>query len=435
MVFAKTEAASRSLAGQVAQGVPRTHEAVVERHGTRQLLRISTFKSSPSLRKSLGRDLVGDAVPAHRAMLHLAEMTLEHPTTGQRLVLTAPTPGALHRALAGESELPSTSDSIQERLRVAANLRYAIATSDTDAFRIANSGGDDLPGVEVDRYGDFAVVSLRSEAARANREAVLDAVLGLGFTGVYLKIRRKHASVLGDTRSETTAPPEPVRGSAATGLLRIQEAGLPLLARLGDGLSTGVFLDQRDGRRWVRARGAATALNLFAYHGAFTLAAIAGGARQTVTVDVSRAALDGARANLDNANLDNANTGGGQHDLVKADVFRWLAGAAKRDRQFEVVILDPPSFSTTKRSTFRADRHYRELAGLALRCVAPGGALLACTNHRGIVREKFERELERAADDVGARVKHMHSLIDPTDFPPEPGQANHLKRVVVEVAP
>jgi 23S rRNA (cytosine1962-C5)-methyltransferase len=429
LIFAKTRAASRNLAGQFEGGVAQTHEAIVEQGGTRRHVSRASSKPSQPVRRDLADELVGVAVPAHRVMLHLGEVLLAHPSSSEPLVLRAPMPPAMLCSLAGNAALPTTRDAIEERLRVAADLRYDIAVDDTDAFRVANSGGDDLPGVELDRYGDFAVVSLRTEEALAIQETILDAVHSLGFAGVYLKVRQKHASVLVDTRGDAIAPSEPVRGRAAPTPLSIQENGLSLLASLGDGLSTGVFLDQRDGRRWLRERGAKTVLNLFAYHGAFTVAAIAGGAHETVTVDASGAALEGARANLAHVEADAS-----QHVLVKADAFRWLEGAVKRQRQFEVVVLDPPSFSTTKRSTFRADRHYCKLAALALRCVAPGGALLACTNHRGIVPHKFARELERAADEVGARTKRMTSLTDPIDFPPEPGQPNHLKRFVVELA-
>lgn len=430
VVFAKNKDASRHLAAQLEQGPERVYTAVVDKRGARSWLREPSSKPSQVVRKKLARTLVGDGVPAHRVMLHLGEMRLVHPVSGDALELQSNTPVALERALQRDVTLPTDRAALEHRLRVAAELRHDLATDDTDAFRLANSGGDELPGVEVDRYGDFAVVALRSEEAAAARDAIVDAVAALGFAGVYLKVRRKHASVLVDTRSDDTAPAEPVRGRAAPSPLRIHENGLPLLAALGDGLSTGVFLDQRDGRRWVRDRAPTTMLNLFAYHGAFTIAAIAGGAEQTVTVDASGAALDGARHNLALVQASEE-----QHTLVKADAFRWLEGAAKRGRTFDVVVLDPPSFSTTKRTTFRADRHYRKLAALALRCVAPGGALLACTNHRGIVPPKFLRELERAAGDAGVGPTSMKFLIDPTDFPPEPGQAHHLKRVVVERLP
>src|SRR5690606_10502368 len=129
-------------------------------------------------------------------------------------------------------------------------------------------------------------------------------------------------------------------------------------------------------------------------------------------------------------NLAHAGASPALHRLVKADVFAYLREAEER---FEVVILDPPSFSTTKRSRFRAARDYAPLAALALNRVAPGARLLACTNHRGIVPEKLRRQLEHAARLAGREVLRMTELPCPTDFPPPPGQPCHLKRVRVEV--
>lgn len=440
LVFAKTKAANRVLAAELTAGVHKTHVAVVTQkrfpHGYegrvmsrgagRWLVALSSARPAQPLRRIL-RDSLVDA-DAHRPMLHVAELSLHHPVTGEPLTLRAPVPKALYRQLDPIQALSDDAAGIAERLHIAADRRWGVAMSTTDAFRIANSGGDELPGVEVDRYGDFAVVSLRSDEAIERREAVLDAVSTLGFAGVYLKIRRPHASVLVDTRKGDVAPAEPVRGAAAPEPLTVHENGVPLLAALGDGLSTGVFLDQRDGRRWVRERHAASVCNLFAYHGAFTVAAIAGGAVRSITVDAARPALDAALRNLALVDADPVH-----HELVKADAFSWLKGAAKRDRRFDLVVLDPPSYSTTRRTTFRADRDYRGLAALALRTVAPGGALLACTNHRGIVRAKLQKELERAADEAGVRVERMTPLPDPVDFPPEPGQPCHLKRIAVEV--
>src|SRR5262249_37335454 len=155
-------------------------------------------------------------------------------------------------------------EDIEALLRQAADRRHGVAhLADTTAFRLANGAGDALPGVDVDVYGEHLVISLSGDEAVAAREAVLDAAFALGPAGVYVKVRPKHASVIVDARREDFAPRGPVRGAPAPDEFTVHELGLPFHVRLGDGLSTGVFLDQRENRRRVRlSAGGARVLNL-----------------------------------------------------------------------------------------------------------------------------------------------------------------------------
>jgi 23S rRNA (cytosine1962-C5)-methyltransferase len=218
-----------------------------------------------------------------------------------------------------------------------------------------------------------------------------------------------------------------VRGEAALAELAILEEGVPLVVRLGDGLSTGLFLDQRANRRRVRemARGKRVA-NLFAYTCAFTVAAALGGASRTVSVDASAVALERGRANLAHAGVE-----GGDHAFVAEDAFGWLARAARRGERFDVVILDPPSYSTTKRGRFVADSDYPELAASALSLLAPHGRLLACTNHRGISPGRFRRMLFDAARLAKRDVAQVKDLAEPPDYPAAPGGDPHMKSALL----
>lgn len=435
------DGAVRALPANAREGQEAvTRYRVLERRGDRALVELSPETGrTHQLRVQLaaaGAPVAGDPLyggaPAPRLLLHAAELTLLHPGSGAPVTFRSAPPPGFARWLAGEAEvLPGGADAIEALLRQAADRRYGIARlPDTDAFRLANGAGDGLPGVDVDRYGEHLVVSLSSDEALAAREAILDAAFALGPAGVYLKMRPKHASVIVDARREEFAPRAPLRGAPAPDVFTVHELGLPFRVRLGDGLSTGVFLDQRENRRRVRQLASgARVCNLFAYTGAFTVAAVAGGARSSVTVDVSAGAMAWARENLDAAGADPA-----QHRLVEADALVWLERLAPREEPFDLVLLDPPSFATTKKSRFSAEGDYRKVAALTFRVLAPGGRLLACTNHRGILRAKFRRFLHEAARDAGRDVVQMKDLPDPDDFPPEPGREPHLKSVLVTVA-
>jgi 23S rRNA (cytosine1962-C5)-methyltransferase len=244
---------------------------------------------------------------------------------------------------------------------------------------------------------------------------------------VYLKVRPKQASVVSEGERAARTPKTAVRGAGAPEELLVRENGLGFFVRLGDGLQTGLFLDQRDNRERVRAlAGGMRVLNLFGYTGAFTVAAAAGGASSTVTVDVSAGVLARARQNLELLGLPSKD-----HLFLDVDALVWLKGAAKRGEEYDLIIVDPPSFATTKTSTFSAKDDLRTVLSLALRVTAKGGRLLASTNHRGISRARLRRALHEAARDAGRDLWQVKDLPGTVDFPPEPGFETAMKSVLV----
>jgi len=390
-------------------------------------------------------EYAGGAAP--RLMLHASALGLHHPRTGAALRFEAPTPADFGSWLArgdlGEG-IYDDPEALGRALERALERRWALARAAdgpraTTAFRLVNEDGDALPKLAVDVYADWAVVQLHGGdgpwADAARREGLLDRVHALGFDGVYLKIRPKQANLLVDPRRDDIAPRAPSRGNAAPDELTIVEEGVPLLVRLGDGLSTGLFLDQRANRRRVRglAEGKAVA-NLFAYTCAFSAVAATGGARRTVSVDASVAALERGKANLAAA-LARANGPAGDHSFVAVDAFAWLASTARQRDRFDLVVLDPPSYSSTKHGRFVADTDYEDLAASALAVLSPGGRLLACTNHRKITQARFRRLLFEAARGAGRDVVQIKDLAEDLDFPVGPGGERHLKSALVTLRP
>src|SRR6185436_6201057 len=239
----------------------------------------------------------------------------------------------------------------------------------TTAFRLVNEGGDGLRGMAVDVYGRHAVVHFYGAPFDddASRRRALEEVLRLGFDGVYMKVRPKQANLLVDTRRDDLAPARAVLGEDAPDPLVVTELGVPFAVRLGDGLSTGIFLDQRKNRELVRSLApGARVLNLFAYTCGFTVAAALGGAARTVSVDASLAALERGRANLALSAVPEA----GRHAFVADDAFRWIRRAKER---FDLIVLDPPSYASTKSSRFSTGDDYGALASTVLALLAPGG--------------------------------------------------------------
>jgi 23S rRNA (cytosine1962-C5)-methyltransferase len=201
---------------------------------------------------------------------------------------------------------------------------------------------------------------------------------------------------------------------------------VPFAARLADGLSTGIFLDQRANRRRVReASRGKRVCNLFAYTCGFSIAAARGGAARTVSVDASALALERGRAGFERAGV----TCGAAHVFAAEDVFAWLRRARKAPERFDLVVLDPPSYSSTKKRRFVAKTDYAELAAEAMSVIDAGGALLACANHRGISRARFRKMIHDAARIAGRRLVSAKDLPSPGDHPAAIGGEPHLKAI------
>ena len=441
---------------EVAKGrAPGAKEAVTRvrilaRSGARVMLELEletgrTHQARVQLQHA-GAPIAGDGqyggALAPRLMLHASALALEHPGTGARRVFRAPAPADfdawMSRGDLGES-IYDDAPALQRALDRALERRWGLGRDDvgpraTTAFRLINEAGDALPRLAVDVYGDWLVAQLYGDdgpwADRARRERVLDRLAALGFGGVYLKVRPKQANKLVDTRREELAPRLAVRGAPAPDELGILEEGVPLLVRLGDGLSTGLFLDQRGNRARLREMSTDRAVaNLFSYTCAFTVAAALGGARRTVSVDASPAALERGRANMEKAGA----LARGEHVFVAADVFSWLARAERRGERFDLVVVDPPSYSTTRRGRFVADTDYVDLAAAAIRILAPGGRLLACTNHRGISASRFRRILFDAARAAKREAAQVKDVPGQQDFPQAPGAEPSMKSALVTV--
>ena len=272
-----------------------------------------------------------------------------------------------------------------------------------DAYRLYDA---DLPeyNVAVDRYGDHIVV--QEYAAPKNidenkaRQRLLDAVTAtLQVTGIetnklILKVRQKQK---GTNQYEKLAN----KGE----YFYVNEYGAQLWVNLTDYLDTGLFLDHRLTRKMIgeMAKGK-DFLNLFAYTGSATVHAALGGAKSTTTVDMSNTYLNWAEQNLILNDIE-----GKQHKLIQADCLQWLE---KCDRQFDLIFVDPPTFSNSKRmeDSWDVQRDHIKLMRNLKRILRPNGTIVFSNNKRG-----FKMDFD-ALDELGLSAVEISAKTLPLDF-------------------
>ncbi|HWZ86763.1 MAG TPA: class I SAM-dependent rRNA methyltransferase, partial [Thermoanaerobaculia bacterium] len=301
---------------------------------------------------------------------------------------------------------------IRERFTAARQLRERVLGPGTTGYRAVNSEGDFCPGVLLDIYGDTAVLELTTAGTEAWR-AELEAAVHDVFTPRRLIVRKTGSSrdrgrerpspqpsPAGRGRPLEPSPPSGGRGQGEGGDSRIPflENGLHFIADVDAGQKTGFFLDQRENRSRLRAlaRGA-TVLNLFSYSGAFSVAALAGGASRAVDVDSSSAALALAREHRAANGFPAADA-----DFVEADVFEDVRRRVAAGERWDVIVCDPPAFAKKKADVDRAARGYKDVNRVAMALVAPGGWLLTCSCSGLVSADLFQKIVFSASLDARA---------------------------------
>jgi 23S rRNA (cytosine1962-C5)-methyltransferase len=374
-----------------------------------------------------GAAIIGDTAyggaAAERLFLHARDLAFTTP----KLSFNAPVPDSFADALHARAPSLGSRARLREAIADAGCLRAPL-TEKNDTFRAVNDLGDGLPGVCVDRYGEYAVLSPASAEAAARAQEIADILAEFGARGVYLK-QRARADLRREAHAQL-APKEPIAGRAVSEQLVVHEGEARFGVRLDDGLSCGLFLDQRDNRARIAAFcGGRRVLNLFCYTCSFSVYAALASAEHVTSVDLSGHALARGRENFVLNGLDPA-----VHSFVQTDALEWLQRAGKRAEKFGVVILDPPSFSTSgKGKTFRVADGYERALGLALGVLEPGGRVLAVTNHRKTSPLAFRKMAHDAARAAGREITQLKDLPSPLDCPPGPAGPFPSKSVLISV--
>lgn len=314
---------------------------------------------------------------------------------------------------------------ITARFRAAADRRARLfGEAAPEAMRLFSGESEGLPGVTVDRYGDFVVVQWLSGGALPWRDELLDVVEAVARPrGIF---EQKRLRPLGGG-----PPPEPAalaRGERAPLEVPVGEADCRMAVDLTAPLGVGFFPDMRLGRAAVAARAAGRrVLNLFSYTGGFSVRAAKAGAAEVVAVDLAAKAHARARRNYELSGLDPASM-----EAVTGDAMQALDRFAARGRRFDLVVCDPPTFAHGPGRGFQVSRDLPPLAGAALAALEPGGLLAFATNSTKVSAADLDRAIGEGGADRGIDVCVVGRVGLPPDYPVAPGfpEGNYLKFVL-----
>ena len=319
----------------------------------------------------------------------------------------------------------------RERLSTALEQRRALADDpDTTGYRCVHGENDGLPGLIVDRYDRTLVVKLYSPAWFPHLTVVVDVLRRL-LEPERVVVRLSRAVAAGETYGISDG--DTLVGETPNQPVFFRERGLTLEADVVRGQKTGHFLDQRDNRALVRGMAAgADVLDVFANTGAFSVSAAAGGASSVHLVDQSEPALQTARRNLEH----NHRIGEVRRCAVHTttgDAFQVLGDLAKKVEQFDIVILDPPTFASNQAAVPRALAAYARLTRLGLAVTKRGGTLVQASCSSRVTTDDFVDTVMAAAASAGAEVIETRRTGHAVDHPIGFEFGGYLKAVFLTV--
>lgn len=277
---------------------------------------------------------------------------------------------------------------VADKLRAAIARRQRWARSDHEIQRLVAFEGDGLPGLIVDRYGEYLIFQILSAGMENFRSLIIEELSQLQPKGIIErsdeKVREKEGLPLRKELVLGQLPPEQ---------WSVKEHGLKYNIDLWQGHKTGFYIDQSDNRRLISEVGTqGRILNCFCYTGGFSMSALKAGAEEVVSVDASMPALESLEKNFALNGFSSE-----KNSIICGDVFEVLKEYQKRGETFDGIILDPPKFASRKQHLKKALKGYRELNALGMSLLKPQGWLATFTCSGRVTRDEFQAAVEEAA--------------------------------------
>lgn len=324
----------------------------------------------------------------------------------------------------------------RRRIQYAWDYRKTVmGPEDSRCCRMIFGEADGFPGLTVDRFESVLVAQVLCLGMELIKEELFSLLLevlrsdGQDVVGVY---ERNDVAIRELEGMEQGKGWHPVAGEKAPDFtaVDIEENGIRYTVDFENGQKTGFFLDQKYNRQAVAklARGR-TVLDCFTHTGSFALNAARGGAKHVMAVDVSEFAVACARENARRNGLSDV------MECVAANVFDLLPQLEQQPKRYDFIILDPPAFTKSRKTTQRAMTGYKEINYRAMRLLPRGGYLATCSCSHFATEELFLKMLRSAAKDAGVQLRQIEARQQCCDHPILWGveETNYLKFYLFQV--
>lgn len=303
----------------------------------------------------------------------------------------------------------------RRRLEAAIDKRKKLRQqSGQHAIRLVHGSADELPGFVIEQFGDVLIAQLFEGRLSITYETAADlakqAQQACQATAVYRKWFVRDRTQAGDEIDQEHHNPQPWLGNPTNKEFPITEAGCEYLIRPYDGFSVGLFLEHRENRqRVMQAARGKRVLNLFAYTCGFSVAAAKGQAAETVSVDMALRYLEWGKRNFSANDIPLEG-----HWFIRDDVFEYLRRARRQGRKFDLAIIDPPSFSRSRRGrgTFVLTDDLNRLVEETRELLTPQAQILLSTNHRQIGWKQLSAAINRSTTSEALRITPLNPPLD-----------------------
>lgn len=315
----------------------------------------------------------------------------------------------------------------RDRIQRSIGLRKHLLTDSNTTVRLIFAEADFLPGLIVDKYGDFMSVQVHAVGAELVKEVIIDELVAqLNPKGIYersdLKSREHEGLADANGLRYGQMPPE---------FVEVIENGIRYQINIVEGQKSGFYCDQRD-NRWLTAQytKGKRVLDCFCYSGGFTLNAFQQGAAEVVSVDSSALAIDTLKRNVV-ANGFNSES----HQAVQSDVNKYLRQLGEAGEKFDLIVLDPPKYAPSRSALEKASRAYKDLNRRGLMLLESGGLLATFSCSGAMDIDTFKQVIAWAALDAGREIQFIRQFTQPEDHPIRASfpEGEYLKGLLVRV--